>query len=125
MPQLTRALATSPYTDSRAIAARRYDELLAAHERATQQVEDYEAELGRLRVDHAEIVRPDVRLWWGIGILIIFTVLGVVIPLVVMAAGPHDLAQVHWVLYLFIVSLAALIGYIVVYLAQLTRKKPD
>ena len=68
---------------------------------------------------------PDGRLWWGIGILIVFTLLGVVIPLGVMTAGPHDLAQVRWVFYPFIVSLLALIGYIVVYLVQLTRSKRD
>ena len=79
---------TGPFTDSGAIAARRHDELLANHARAKQQVEDYEAELGRLRMEHAEIVRPDARLWWGIAILIIFTVLGVVLPLWVMATGP-------------------------------------
>jgi len=117
--------ATGPFTDSGAIAARRHDELLANHARAKQQVEDYEAEFGRLRLEHAEIVRPDARLWWGITILIVFTALGVVVPLLVMATGPHDLAVVRWVFYPFIGSLAALIGYIVVYLVQLTRSKSD
>jgi len=114
-----------PQTDYGAIAARRSDELLANHARAQQQVEDLEAELHRLEQEHAEIVRPDARLWWGIAILIVFTVLGVVFPLWVMTTGPHDLAPVRWVFYSFIGSLAALIGYIVVYLVQLTRNKPD
>jgi hypothetical protein len=61
----------------------------------------------------------------GFGILIVFTLLGVVVPLWDMATGPRDLAQVRWVLYPFIGSLALLIGYIVVYLIQLTRNKPD
>ena len=47
------------------------------------------------------------------------------IPLGVMTTGPHDLAQVRWVFYPFIVSLLALIGYIAIYLAQLTRSKSD
>jgi hypothetical protein len=93
--------------------------------RAQQQAEDLEAKLRRLEQEHAEIVRPDVRLWWGIGILIVFTILGVVLPLGVMTAGPHDLAQVGWVFYPFIISLLALIGYIVVYLVQLTRSRSD
>jgi hypothetical protein len=114
-----------PITDRRATEDRRHDELLAGYARANQQVEDYEAELGRLRLQHAEIVRPDVRLWWGVGILIIVTILGVVVPLLVMATGPRDLAAVRWVLYPFVGSLAVLIGYIVVYLVQLTRNKPD
>ena len=115
----------SPPTDYGAIRARRLDELLADHVRAQQQAEDLEGELLRLEQEHAEIVRPDARLWWGIGILIVFTILGVVIPLGVMTTGPHDLAQVRWVFYPFIVSLLALIGYIAIYLAQLTRSKSD
>lgn len=122
---MARASVPPPRTDYGAIAARRSDDLRANHARAQQQVEDLEAELLRLEKEHAEIVRPDARLWWGIAILIIFTVLGVVIPLLVMATGPRDLAPVRWVFYPFIGSLALLIGYIVVYLVQLTRKKPD
>jgi hypothetical protein len=114
-----------PAADYVAIAARRSDDLRANHERAQQQVGDLEAELRRLEQEHAEIVRPDARLRWGIVILIVFTALGVVLPLRVMASGPHDLASVRWVFYPFIGSLALLIGYIVVYLVQLTRKKPD
>jgi hypothetical protein len=124
-PWLTNIHVPGPVTDSGAIAARRYDELLAGHVRARQQVEDYEAELGRLQLEHAEIVRPDARLWWGIGILIIFTATGVALPLWVMAEGPHDLARVRWVFYPFAVSLAALIVYIVIYLIQLTTSKRD
>jgi hypothetical protein len=112
-----------PQTDYRATEERRYDELLAAHAQAEQRVEDYEGELDRLQLEHAEIVRPDVRLWWGAVILIIFTILGVMLPLWVMSTGPRNLASVRWVLYPFIGSLAALIGYIVVYLVQLTRNK--
>jgi hypothetical protein len=114
-----------PQTDYAATAARRSDDLLANHTRAQQQVEDLDAELRRVEQDHAEIARPDGRLWWGIGILIVFTILGVVVPLGVMATGPRDLAPVRWVLYPFIGSLVALIVYIVVYLVQLTRNKHD
>lgn len=117
--------APRPQTDHGAIAARRSDDLRASHARAQQQVEDLEAELHRLEQEHAEIVRPDARLWSGVAILIIFTILGVVLPLGVMATGPRDLAPVRWVLYPFLGSLALLIGYIVVYLVQLTRNKHD
>jgi hypothetical protein len=122
---MTRSLVQPPPTDYGAIAARRSDELLANHARAQQQAEDLEAELRRIEREHAEIARPDARLWWGVVILIIFAVLGVVVPLGVMATGPHDLAPVRWVFWPFILSLAALIGYIVVYLLQLTRTKRD
>jgi hypothetical protein len=114
-----------PQTDYGAIAARRADELRANHARAQQQVEDLEAELDRLEQEHAEIVRPDGRLWAAAVIVVILTVLGVVIPLAVMATGPRDLAQVRWVLYPFLASLALLIAYIVWYLAKLTEGKQD
>ena len=42
-----------------------------------------------------------------------------------MATGPRDLAQVRWVLYPFLASLAVLIGYIVWYLAKLTGDRQD
>ena len=112
-----------PQTDHVAIAARRADELDANHARAQQQAEDLEGELRRVEQEHAEIVRPDARLRSGVAILIIFTILGIVVPLAVMGTGPRDLAPVRWVLYPFLGSLALLIGYIVVYLAQLTRNK--
>jgi len=49
---------------------------------------------------------------------------GAALPLWIMAQGPKDLASVRWVFWVFATSLAALLGYIVVYLAQLTRTKP-
>jgi hypothetical protein len=39
-----------------------------------------------------------------------------------MGEGPQDLAPVRWVFYPFAGSLTALVGYIVWYLFQLTRK---
>ncbi len=123
---LTAKLAViEPSADYVAVAACRSDDLRANHERAQQQVVDLEAELRRLEQEHAEIVRPDARLWWGVGILIVFTILGVVVPLGGMATGPRDLAPVRWVLYPFIGSLMFLIGYIVLYLIQLTRNRRD
>ena len=114
-----------PQTDHGAIEARRSDELRANHARAQQQVEDLQAELDRLEQEHAEVVRPDARLWAGAVILVVLTVLGIVVPLAVMATGPRDLAQVRWVLYPFLASLAVLIGYIVWYLAKLTGDRQD
>jgi len=110
--------------DRSQIEVRRYDEARAANERAQQRVEDYEDELRRLREAHAEIVRPDARLWWGVGILIAFAIVGVALPAWVMSQGPKDLATVQWLVYPFGGALAILLAYIVVYLAQLSRRKP-
>jgi hypothetical protein len=116
-------IVTPPQTDYGAIRARREDELRATDDRARQQVEDYEAELGRLQQEHAEIVQPDARLWWGVGILGVFAILGVGLPTWIMSQGPDNLASVRWVFWPFAISLALLIGYIVIYLAKLTGNR--
>ena len=72
---------------------------------------------------HAEIVRPDARLWWGVGIVVLFAAVGVALPLWIMAQGPKDLGSVRWLFWVFAGALAALLAYIVAYLAQLTRAK--
>ena len=119
------AIAKAGATDVRATAARRYDSLLTDHRVAQQQVQDYEAELRRLEEANAEIVRPDSRLWWGVGIVIVLAIAGVALPLWIMAQGPNDLAAVRWVFWVFAAAMAALLAYIVVYLAQLTRGRPS
>lgn len=102
--------------------ARHHDDLIFARGQRQQQVVDLEGELRRLEQEHAEIVRPDMRLWFGSAILVIFAALGVALPLWVMGEGPQNLAPVRWVFYPFAGSLTALVGYIVWYLFQLTRK---
>jgi hypothetical protein len=123
IPDLS-GLQMTPPTDYGVTRARRYDELVAGDERAQQRVEDYEDELRRLREAHLEIVRPDTRLWWGVGILIAFAIVGVAWPAWIMSQGPKDLAAVRWLVYPFGGALAILLAYIVVYLAQLSRRKP-
>jgi hypothetical protein len=112
-------------TDYGVIAARREDELEAADARAQQRVEDYEAELGRLRQAHLEIVRPDGWLWMGVAVLAAFAIVGVAWPMWVMSRGPDDLDRVSWLLYPFLAGLAVLIAYIVLYLVHLTRAGRD
>lgn len=112
-----------PTTDHQATSARRHDELVAADERAQQRIEDYEDELRRLTEARAEIVRPDARLWWGVGILVAFAIVGVAMPTWIMSQGPKDVAAVRWLIYPFGGALAVLLAYIVVYLAQLSRRK--
>ena len=123
IPDLS-TLTIGPPTDYRATSARRHDELVAADERAQQRTEDYEDELRRLTEAHAEIVRPDARLWWGVGILVAFAIVGVAMPTWIMSQGPKDLATVRWLVYPFGGALAVLLAYIVVYLAQLSGRKP-
>lgn len=121
--EMMRTLARASTTDTRATAARRRDGLVTAHQVAQQQVQDYEAELRRLQVEHSEVVRPDARLWWGVGIVVIMAAVGVALPLWVMAQGPRDLASVRWLFWVFVAALASLLAYIVAYLVQLTRRK--
>jgi hypothetical protein len=86
-------------------------------------VEDFEDELRRLQEAHAEIIRPDVRLWIGVAVVIIYAAVGVAWPLFVMSEGPTDLAQVRWAIWPFMAALLILIIYVVVYLATITRRK--
>ena len=122
-PRIVRMLAVGGRPDQSQTRARRYDDLIAAKDKAEQQVEDFEGELRRLTVIYKEVVRPDKRLWAGVVILVVFTAVGVALPVVVMSGGPTDIAQVRWLIYPFLAALAGLISYIVVYLAQLTRKR--
>lgn len=122
---LIRVMTDASKSDVRATAARRHDGLVTAHQVAQQQVHDYEGELRRVEEAHVEIVRPDSRLWWGVGIVVVLALVGVALPLWIMAQGPKDLASVRWLFWVFAAALAALLAYIVVYLAQLTRAKPS
>ncbi len=54
------------------------------------------------------------------GIVVLFAAVGVALPLWIMAQGLKDLASVRWLFWVFAGALAALLAYIVVYLAQLT-----
>jgi hypothetical protein len=71
------------------------DDLAASYEREKQCVEDYQDESRRLQQDHAQIIRPDKRLWFGVAVLVIFTAVGVAWPIFLMSQGPTDLAQVR------------------------------
>jgi len=105
------------------IDANRHDDLVASHVRATQRVEDLEEELRRLRRQHADVVKPDARLWWAVAILTAYAVAGVAVPLWVMSSGPASLSAVRWTLWPFAAGLAALIAYIAWYLFGLTRRR--
>jgi hypothetical protein len=105
------------------IDMQRRDSLLARRERAAQQAEDCEGELRRLQQDHLEIARPDSRLWWGIAIVVAFLITGVALPLWAMSQGVKHLSSVQWMFWPFTAALAVLVLYIVVYLAQLTRRE--
>lgn len=119
---LTFRLAQIPAT--RKASGRRIETLLTNHQVALQQVQDFEGELRRLQTAHAEIVRPDARLWWGVGIVLAFAMVGIALPLWIMAQGPKNLTSIGWLFWPFAVALAALLVYIVVYLAQLGRVRP-
>ena len=94
------------------IDANRHDNLVATAVRASQRVEDLEEELRRLRQQHADVVKPDARLWWAVAILTAYAIAGVAVPLWVMSAGPASLSAVRWTFWPFAAGLAALIAYI-------------
>ena len=71
-------------------------------------VEDYEDEFRRLRDEHAEIVCPDKRLWFGVAVLIAFAGLGVAWPTYSMSIGSANLTSVRWFVWPFCGVLAGL-----------------
>jgi len=105
------------------IEANRYDDLVAIAVRASQRVEDLEEELRRLRQQHADVVKPDARLWWAVAILTAYAIAGVAVPLWVMSYGPTSLSAVRWTFWPFAAGLAALIAYIAWYLFGLARRR--
>jgi hypothetical protein len=105
------------------IEASRYDDLIAADLRAHQRVEDLTEELRRLRQQHADVVRPDTRLWWAVVILAAYAIGGVAVPLWVMSEGPVSLRAVRWTFWPFAAGMVLLLGYIAVYLFGLTRRR--
>jgi hypothetical protein len=105
------------------IEANRYDDLVAADVRARQRVEDLREELRRLRQQHADVIRPDARLWWAVVILVAYAIAGVAVPLWVMSEGPVSLQAVRWTFWPFAAGMVVLLGYIAVYLFGLTRRR--
>jgi hypothetical protein len=101
----------------------RRDDLAASYQRAQQRVDDYRDELDRLSQAHAEIIRPDKRLWFGVIVLATYAAVGVAWPLFVLSQGPTDLAQVRHFVWLFMGALLILIIYVVAYLVSITRRK--
>ncbi|MEV7388078.1 hypothetical protein [Streptomyces sp. NPDC091215] len=93
----------------------RRDALKAQEERSQQQLEDLEGEVVRLRKAREAIVRPK-GLAFGLLILSFFTVVGVVVPLLVMSTAPKDLTSTmaDTVFGLFMAGLVALLGYMTV-----------
>ena len=104
------------------IEAQREDQAVAAVERSRQRVEDLADEHQRLQRAHDAIVRPDLRLWFGVGVLVGFAAVGVGWPVLVMSRGPTDLAKVRWLVWLFLAALLALLIYVVAYLATIIRR---
>lgn len=107
---------------SRATVERRYDDLVSARERARQQVDDLEAELGRLELDRGRLRRPDARLWIGIAIVAYLAVFGVGLPAREMIQPQGPSPHLAWLFWLFTLGLSGLIVYILGYLVLLTRK---
>ena len=104
------------------IDANRTDDLIVADSRARQRVEDLTEELRRLRKQHAEVIKPDARLWWAVAILTAYAISGVAVPLWVMSSGPTSLSDVRWTFWPFAGGLAVLIAYIAWYLIGLSRR---
>jgi hypothetical protein len=113
-----------PRTDFGSIWARRHDELRSGRDRTQQQLEDNEAEVRRLEQDRKRIVEPDSALWWGIGVLVLFSAVGVIAPLWAMTRTPTDFTpHLKLLFWSFAGTFGLLLIYFVIYASRLTRRK--
>lgn len=97
--------------------------LTTAKERAEQQLEDAEAEAARLRERRDAVIRPDRQLWIGIGVLLYPTIVGIVLPVLVMREGPTAFTSgIRTLGWLFVTALAWLLLYMVYLAARLSRR---
>jgi hypothetical protein len=113
----------APPTDYGAIWARRHDELRSERDRTQQQLEDVQGEVRRLEQARDAIVKPDGRLWQGIAVLILFSVIGVIAPLWALSRTPTDFTpHLRLLFWGFSVVFGLLVAYFVTYAWRLTRK---
>jgi hypothetical protein len=101
----------------------RRDALQADMSRAEQREEDVEAELARLQLARDAVVRPK-GLGWGLVVLAVFTVVGVIIPVWLLSRAPRlltvRLGEV--VFWLFLAGLLLLLGYMSVLAMRLSGR---
>ncbi|WP_132429480.1 hypothetical protein [Pseudonocardia endophytica] len=105
-------------------AAERVDALEADHEAAVAAREDIERKYLQLYGSFIATVRPDKPFAWGVGVLVYFTVVGVIYPIWVLRGGVEvitpEVANVYW---WFLSGLTALLGYVVVLAVRLIRRR--
>jgi hypothetical protein len=105
---------------SHEIEARRFDESIRAELELVGQMTATEGEVSRLESELAKLGQP-VGVVPAIWILSLLSLLGIVVPVVVMAMDPVDLSV--WarsaLIGLFVAGLGAVLGYIVWYLKHL------
>jgi len=115
---------SGPPIDWQAIRQRRLDERRSERDRTQQQLEDIEAEVRRLEQDRRRIVTPDRVLWWGIGVLVVFSLVGMIAPLWAMSRTPTDFTpHLKLLSWAFAVIFGLLVGYFFIYAWWLTRRK--
>lgn len=91
--------------------------------RAEQRVEDVEAEVAQLERARDAVVRPK-GLGWGLVVLAVFTVVGVIVPVWLMSRGPKQLTVRlgEIVFWLFLTGLLLLVGYMSVLAMRLSGR---
>ena len=111
-PYIFSALAGQAQPEYVALGIQQRDALRASVDRAEQHAEDIGAEVSQLQRARDALVRPK-GLGWGLLVLGVFTLVGVIVPLWLMSRAPEELTAGlgETVFWLFLVGLLALLGY--------------
>lgn len=119
LPHISMANAVRPAWDH-AVDARRLDESIKEEQDLQEQLATLDSEIHRLTQDIAKLGRP-VGVIPAAWILSLLSLLGIVLPIVVMACEPTRLTFTlkSMLIGSFVVGLAAVLGYIVWYLKKI------
>lgn len=111
-PYIVSALAGQAQPEYVALGIQQRDALRANVDRAEQRAEDIGAEVTQLQRARDALVRPK-GLGWGLLVLGVFTLVGVIVPLWLMSRAPKELTAElgETVFWLFLVGLLALLSY--------------
>jgi VIT1/CCC1 family predicted Fe2+/Mn2+ transporter len=106
---------------SREVDARRLDESIREEQNLKEKLATVEAEINRLTYDLDKQSKP-VGILPAVWILSLLSLLGIVLPVVVMAFSPTKITVVVAVILIgaFILGLGAVLGYIVWYLKKIS-----
>ncbi|MPY99447.1 MAG: hypothetical protein GEU97_15865 [Actinophytocola sp.] len=98
--------------------------LRADADRSAQRVDDLEDEVTRLRQIRNAVVKPTHQLWIGLTVLAYPAIVGIIMPVISMAAGVEAITTyVHILVGLFISGFLVLLAYLAYFAGRLFHRR--